>query len=405
LAGKAKKEKHLGLYLHLPFCASRCAYCDFCSTAGRRDLIPRYQRALKKHLSEAAPGFEARSLDTVYFGGGTPSWYGAGNLCELMAEIRRHWHMAEDAEVTLEANPDSVTAPAALRLRRAGFNRISIGMQSANDAILEFIGRRHRYEDVLDAVEAARAAGFDNLSLDLIYGLPAQSREDWADTLTRAALMKPNHLSCYGLKLEEGTPLYRLRGSELLPDDDTQADMYLYTVDYLSSQGLPQYEISNFAQRGRESRHNLKYWLLEDYAGFGASAASCIGSSRFTFTRDVEGYVASVQDGSPLIEESEELSAHARASEYLMLGLRTVRGISEEDFDRWYRGGFRVLEPLLLTYQKYGYARRMGSRWCFTPKGFLVSNSLIAELLDTLAEKRSDLGAPWRQEDYYTSLF
>ena len=152
MAGKAKKEKPLGLYLHLPFCASRCAYCDFCSTADRRDLIPRYQRALKKHLREAAPRFETRDLDTVYFGGGTPSWYGAGNLCELMGEIRKNWRLAEDAEITLEANPDSVTAPAIRRLRRAGFNRVSIGAQSANDAILRFLGRRHTWAQVEGAV-------------------------------------------------------------------------------------------------------------------------------------------------------------------------------------------------------------------------------------------------------------
>ena len=398
-------DKRIGIYFHIPFCASRCGYCDFCSTAGRRDLMDKYQKALLRHLAEAAPRLEDYYVDTVYFGGGTPSWYGAGRLIELFEALKRGCRVLTDAEVTLEANPDSVRLSELKRLRRAGFNRISIGMQSANDTILEFIGRRHRYEDVLDAVEAARAAGFDNLSLDLIYGLPAQTRDDWADTLTRAALMKPNHLSCYGLKLEEGTPLYRLKDSDLLPDDDTQADMYLYTVDFLASHGYPQYEISNFAQRGRESRHNLKYWLLEDYAGFGASAASCIGRSRFTFTRDVEGYIASVKNGSPLIEEAEELSAHARAAEYVMLGLRTVRGISAEDFDRYYRGAFPALEPLLQSYQKYGYARELGGRWCFTPKGFLVSNSLISELLDALAEKRYDLSGPWRQEDYYSSLF
>ena len=398
-------DKRIGLYFHIPFCASRCAYCDFCSTAGRRDLMDSYQKALLRHFTEFAPRLEDYLVDTVYFGGGTPSWYGAERLLEIFEAAKRRCRVLTDAEVTLEANPDSVSARALKQLRRAGFNRVSIGMQSANDEVLKAIGRRHRFEDVLDAVDAAREAGFDNLSLDLIYGLPAQSREDWADSLSRAVLMKPNHLSCYGLKLEEGTPLYRLRDSALIPDDDTQADMYLYTVEYLATRGYAQYEISNFAQRGRESRHNLKYWLLEDYAGFGASAASCIGSSRYTFTRDVEGYIASVMDGSPLLCESEELSRHARAAEYVMLGLRTTRGISAEDFDRYYRGAFPALEPLLRSYQKYGFARQLGDRWCFTPKGFLLSNSLIGELLDALAEKRYDLSAPWRRVDYYSSLF
>ena len=195
-------DKRIGLYFHIPFCASRCAYCDFCSTAGRRDLMDSYQKALLRHFTEFAPRLEDYLVDTVYFGGGTPSWYGAERLLEIFEAAKRRCRVLTDAEVTLEANPDSVSVHALKQLRRAGFNRVSIGMQSANDEVLKAIGRRHRYEDVLDAVDAAREAGFDNLSLDLIYGLPAQSREDWADSLARAVLMKPNHLSCYGLKLE-----------------------------------------------------------------------------------------------------------------------------------------------------------------------------------------------------------
>ena len=195
MAGKRKAGKTLGLYFHIPFCASRCAYCDFCSTADRRDLIPRYQAALKKHLREASPRFEGRAVDTVYFGGGTPSWYGAKNLAELLGDIRKSYALTPDAEITLEANPDSVSLPDLKLLRRAGFNRVSFGAQSANDAILRFLGRRHDWAGAVHAVEEARAAGFENLSLDLMYGLPAQSREDWADTLRRAIELSPKHLS------------------------------------------------------------------------------------------------------------------------------------------------------------------------------------------------------------------
>ncbi len=396
MAGKAKKEKPLGLYLHLPFCASRCAYCDFCSTADRRDLIPRYQRALKKHLREAAPRFETRDLDTVYFGGGTPSWYGAGNLCELMGEIRKNWRLAEDAEITLEANPDSVTAPAIRRLRRAGFNRVSIGAQSANDAILRFLGRRHTWAQVEGAVKLAREAGFENISLDLIYGLPAQSREDWTETLRRAVDLGQKHLSCHDQKIEEGTPLWQYRASPDIPDDDLQADMYLYAVEFLAGAGLRQYEISNFARRGYASRHNLKYWLLEDYLGVGASAASGIGSQRFTCLPDPEGYIRAVEEGGGLLSEQEDISLQERAAEYLMLGLRTVRGISAGEYERRYRAPFAPLEALLQGYFKLGLAREVGSRWRFTPKGFLLSNQLIGELLDAQAEQRyrpaSELG-------------
>lgn len=398
-------DKRIGIYFHIPFCASRCAYCDFCSTENRRDLIPAYQEAIITHLEEYAPRLEGYLVDTVYFGGGTPSWYGAKNLIKIFDALKRCCKVLVDAEVTLEANPDSIKEDELRQLRRAGFNRISIGMQSANDEILKFINRRHTNERALDAFDAARKAGFENISLDLIYGLPAQSREDWADTLTRAVLLGPEHISCYGLKVEEGTALWQYKDTPLIPDDDTQADMYLYTVSFLASHGYAQYEISNFAQRGFESKHNLKYWQLEDYAGFGASAASLVGASRYTFTSDVEEYIASVKGGAPVISESEEITLRERSMEYIMLGLRTVDGISAEDYAENFRGGFEALLPLLESYRKYGYAREVEGRWSFTPEGFLLSNSLIGELLDALTEKKYNVSAPWKQEDYYSSLF
>ena len=383
-----KGGRRLGLYLHIPFCASRCAYCDFCSTANRRDLIPAYHAALRKHLTEAAPGLGSYAVDSVYFGGGTPSWYGEDYLADLLGLIRRSFKLTEDCEVTLEANPDSVSLPALRKLRKAGFNRISIGAQSANDAILRFLGRRHDWAQVPAAVAAAREAGFGNVSLDLIYGLPAQSRQDWTDTLRLAADLGPDHLSCYGLKVEEGTPLWKYRDSPDMPDEDLMADMYLYAVDTLAGLGYAQYEISNFAKKGRASRHNLKYWLLQDYAGFGASAASCIGRQRFTFLRDPEAYVRAVDRGEGLVCESEEVTDAERASEYVMLGLRTTRGISGEEYERRYRASFASLQALLEGYVRLGLAKEVLSRWRFTPKGFLLSNRLIGELLDAQAEQR-----------------
>jgi len=398
-------EKRIGIYFHIPFCTSRCAYCDFCSTENRRDLIPAYQDAIIAHLEEYAPRLEGYLVDTVYFGGGTPSWYGAKNLIKIFDALKRCCRVMVDAEVTLEANPDSINEDDLRLLRRAGFNRISIGMQSFNNEILKFINRRHNSEQALDAFEAARNAGFENISIDLIYGLPAQSREDWSDTLMRAVLLAPEHISCYGLKVEEGTKLWQYRDTPLIPDDDTQADMYLYTVDFLASHGYNQYEISNFAQRGMESRHNLKYWLLGDYAGFGASAASLVGASRYTFTDNVEEYIAAVKNGAPVIIESEEISLRERSAEYIMLGMRTTYGISADDYATYFRGGFEALEPLLRSYQKYGYVREVDGRWSFTPRGFLLSNGLIGELLDALTEKKYNISSPWKQEDYYSSLF
>ena len=381
-------DSNVGLYFHIPFCASRCAYCDFCSTADRRDLIPRYQGALRKHFKEFAPRLAGRTVDTVYFGGGTPSWYGAKELAVLLEDVKRQCRVSEDAEITLEANPDSVSFWGLGLLRLAGFNRISLGVQSANDEILRRIGRRHNWAQVPQAVETARQAGFRNVSLDLIYGLPGQSRTDWADTLDRAIALNPEHLSCYGLKIEEGTPLWEKRNDPDIPDDDTQADMYLYAVERLAAAGYGQYEISNFSRTGFASRHNLKYWQLGDYAGFGASAASCMGNQRYTFLRDVDGYILSVENGGELVCESEEIPLFERASEYIMLGLRTTFGISAGEYERRYLASFTDMEKLLMSYARMGLARQTADRWRFTPQGFLLSNQLISELLDAQAEQR-----------------
>ena len=381
-------DKNVGLYFHIPFCASRCAYCDFCSTADRRDLIPRYQAAIRKHFKEFAPRLAGRTVDTVYFGGGTPSWYGAKELAVLLEDVKRQCRVSEDAEITLEANPDSVSFLGLGLLRLAGFNRISLGVQSANDAILSRIGRRHNWAQVPKAVETARQAGFRNVSLDLIYGLPAQSRTDWAATLDKAIALNPEHLSCYGLKIEEGTPLWEHRNDPDIPDDDTQADMYLYAVDRLAAAGYVQYEISNFSRTGFASRHNLKYWQLADYAGFGASAASCMGKQRYTFLRSVEGYILSVERGEELVCESEEVSLYERASEYIMLGLRTTWGIAAEEYEKRYQASFADMEKLLEGYVRMGLAKQSAGRWHFTPQGFLLSNQLIGELLDAQAEQR-----------------
>ena len=254
----------LGIYVHIPFCRSKCDYCDFYSLAGREDRMDQYQKALLAHIRETAPLAETYAVDTIYFGGGTPSFYGEKRLRELLAVIQKLYRVDKDAEITLEANPDSVDPKMLTRLRKAGFNRLSMGMQSACPEELTAIHRPHTAKQADDAVEAARKAKFKNLSLDLIYGLPGQTMESWKSTVEHALSLIPQHLSCYGLKVEEGTPLAaRVEKGEQLPDDDTQADMYLWTVGRLQRAGYAQYEISNFAKEGCPSRHNLRYWLTQ----------------------------------------------------------------------------------------------------------------------------------------------
>ena len=376
----------LGLYIHIPFCKAKCAYCDFYSLAHSEEKMDAYMAALLRHLEEVAPRAAGMQVDTVYFGGGTPSYLGAARLCRILQTVLRRYDVARDAEITLEANPDSAGDWKELRkLRRAGFNRLSLGVQSTDDALLRRIGRIHTYEQVQQAVTAARKAKFTDLSLDLIYGLPGQTMEGWQRTLADAVALGPEHLSCYGLKLEEGTPLWQQRQTLTRPDDDAQAAMYLYTVAALGEMGYEQYEISNFAKSGKESRHNLKYWRMEEYAGFGPGAHSDFGGVRYGYVRDIDSYIA----GRLVLSESETDSTLARDYEYVMLSLRTAAGIDRQTFEKRYRQRFQPMEALFEQYEKAGLASRTEGGWRLTPKGFLVSNSIIAALQEALAQQRA----------------
>lgn len=381
---KNQDQQKLGLYIHIPFCRSKCDYCDFYSLAGREARMDDYQKALLTHLKETAPQAESCKVDTIYFGGGTPSYYGEKRLRELLSAIAKLFHVEKGAEITLEANPDSVDFKMLRRLRKAGFNRLSMGMQSACPAELEAIHRPHTAAQVTEAVEAARKAKIENLSLDLIYGLPGQTMDSWRDTVEAALAMKPEHLSCYGLKVEAGTPLAaRVEAGEVLPDDDVQADLYLWTVDRLKEAGYAQYEISNFARPGRESRHNLRYWLTQPYIGFGPGAHSDFGGHRFSIVRDLEGYIKGVLEGGRIVDSDDRISQQERGSEYLMLRLRTTQGVDEWEYRRNYHMDFAPIRARLEEFRAYDWAQQEADgRWHLTPKGFLVSNQLIGDLLE-----------------------
>ena len=368
----------LGLYLHIPFCRSKCDYCDFYSLPGGEDRMDGYLRALLRQLEEAAPGAAGHSVDTVYVGGGTPTVFGGERLAALLAAVGRLYRLAPGAEITCEANPDSAGEELLRALRRAGFGRLSLGMQSADAGELAAVRRRHTPEQTDAAVAAARRVGFENLSLDLICGLPGQTEESWRRTVEHALSLRPEHLSCYGLKVEEGTPLARrVAAGEELPDDDAQADRYLWTVERLARAGFRQYEISNFARPGYESRHNLRYWRLEPYLGFGPGAHSDFGGRRFAVPADLAGYLA-----GEAVPAGETVSPWERGNEYLMLGLRTAAGIAGEEYRRRFGGDFAPLEELLSRFAGHGWAERNGDRWRLTPAGFLVSNRLIGALLE-----------------------
>ena len=375
--------RQLGLYIHIPFCRCKCDYCDFYSLAGREERMDACQKALLTHIKETAPQAKGYVVDTIYFGGGTPSLYGPKRVKELLSCIRRRFEVAGNAEITLEANPDSADKKRMRAYRRAGVNRVSLGMQSAHDDELSALHRPHTFQQVQEAVEAIRGARIKNLTLDLIYGLPGQDMARWRDSVEKALALRPEHLSCYGLKVEEGTPLQaRVDRGERLPDDDLQADMYLWMVARLEAAGYHQYEISNCARPGFQSRHNLKYWLTRPYLGFGPGAHSDFGGRRFSFLRDLDGYIDGVLGGKPILDSDDLIPKRERSGEYLMLRLRTTRGIEEWEYRREYFMNFDPIEAKLAEYEHNGWAARDGHRWRLTPIGFLLSNQLIGELLE-----------------------
>ncbi len=383
-AKQAKVQEKLGIYVHIPFCRSKCDYCDFYSLAGQDRWMDTYQKALLAHIKETAQVAGSFPVDTIYFGGGTPSYYGGKRLKELLSAIKKLFSVEKQAEITFEANPDSVDVRTLRTLRKAGFNRISMGIQSACPSELKAVHRPHTVEQGDEAVAAVRKAKLENLSLDLIYGLPGQTQESWQATVEHILSLQPEHLSCYGLKVEEDTPLAaRVEAGEVLPDDDEQADLYLWTVERLNRAGYIQYEISNFARPGFESRHNLRYWLTQPYIGFGPGAHSDFGGRRYAWIRDLEGYITGVLEGGVLLDSQDLIPQSDRGGEYLMLRLRTNCGVEEWEYRRNYFMNFTPIEERLKEFAAQGWAEQTAEgRWRFTPKGFLVSNQLIGDLLE-----------------------
>ncbi len=384
-----KNKTPLGIYVHVPFCRSKCQYCDFYSIPDKDETTAdAYLDAVCRHIKETGPLAPNHYVDTIYFGGGTPSYFGAEGLATILTAIRRSFDVAGDAEITFEANPESVQDSLLKRLRAEGFNRVSLGIQCDDDEILRKIGRPHTFEQAVNAYHRIRRAGFQNVSVDLMYGLPNQSLMSWRNTLENVLTLKPEHISCYGLKVEEGTPLYDYQDQCNLADDDTQADMYLAAVEILKGYGYRQYEISNFAKRGKVSRHNLKYWTGMEYIGFGPDASSDFAGKRYTYVRSLPQYIAGIREGGQIISEISEIPVRERAGEYLMMRLRTIGGINRQEYESSYLLPFGPLEDVLRANEARGLARCDNDRWNLTPQGFLVSNSIISDLL--VAQDRSE---------------
>ena len=379
-----RKDKiPLGIYIHVPFCRSKCQYCDFYSVTGKKECdFDGYVDAVCAHIQEAGGQAPDHIVDTIYFGGGTPSFLGAEGLAVILNAVRKSFDVSPGAEITFEANPDSVTDRLLRRLRSEGFNRVSLGIQCDNDDVLKRLGRPHTYADAVQAVKRLRKKGFHNISVDLMYGLPGQRLGDWEKTLENVLSLKPEHISCYGLKVEEGTPLYECKDFYNLADDDMQADMYLSAVNILKKHGYRQYEISNFCKKGHVSRHNLKYWTGGEYLGFGPDASSDFGGRRFAMVRSLQLYIEGIRNGGTVLRELQEVSQRERAGEYLMMRLRTTTGIEPEVYEKQYLLPFAPLARHLQQCKERGLAQQtFDGRWHLTPEGFLLSNSIISDLL------------------------
>ena len=363
---KRLNKTSLGLYIHVPFCRSKCEYCDFYSLACKDNkLMDGYMDAVCAHIREAGALAPNYKVDTIYFGGGTPSYFGADGMATIMTTIRRHFDVDPAAEITFECNPDSVSD----RLKK--------------------LGRPHTYAQAVAAYQRIRKAGFRNVSIDLMYGLPGQTLMMWQETLDNVMKLLPEHISCYGLKVEEGTPLYEYKDAANLPGDDLQADMYLTAVEYLRSRGYRQYEISNFCRKGLYSRHNMKYWTGGEYLGFGPSASSDFAGKRFTLSRDLQTYIQGIRDGGEVMEDVQEIPLRERAGEYLMLRLRTAQGIAADEYERMFLLPFEPLGKVLAQHRAFGYTGiNDEGRWHLTPKGYLLSNTIISDLLIAQDESR-----------------
>ncbi len=376
----------IGLYIHVPFCVKRCSYCDFISYPYDTGLAESYVYALRKEISLHAGTLseEQRAVKSVYLGGGTPTVLSGDWLAAILKDCRHYFDIADDAEITIECNPGTVDLDKLKKIRKAGFNRISIGVQAYQEALLSILGRIHNWQEVLVSARNSREAGFDNLGFDLIFGIPGQSMRDWKETLNRVLELSPRHVSAYNLKIEPDTPLHRdVTSGYLVPcDEELELEMYWYTVDYLAGQGFIHYEISNFALPGREAVHNLIYWHNEEYLGLGPAAHSMLNGCRFSNVKSVESYIRRLQNGEQVIAEKQCLSREEQMSETVFLGLRLIEGLDLESFARRHgKSVFVIFGERIKKLAALGLIEADEKRLKLTEKGIPLANEVFAEFV------------------------
>ena len=372
------KTKKIGVYIHIPFCLRKCNYCDFCSYPGKSDAekshyVDTLCREILSYKRE-----EKVCVDTIFFGGGTPTLLSNGDFSKIFDALKETFDISSDAEITVEANPKTVSEESASHLYTLGVNRISIGVQSIHNSELSALGRMHDFEDFVDAYKIFLSAGFKNISVDLMYGIPHQTKESFSETLSYITELSPAHVSVYGLIIEEGTPFFDNREKLPLPSENDEADMYEMAHKILSDNGYLHYEISNYAKDGFYSRHNAKYWRCEEYIGFGVAAHSYYNGVRYSNPADLSEYLS--KTGAQYQSEQSKNKADD-AFEYAMLGLRLSEGISLAEYESRLGASLDLDRPELKAYFDGGYIVRCEDRLSLTYKGFYISNTILTELL------------------------
>lgn len=378
--------KTLGLYIHIPFCMRKCLYCDFVSFTGKENLIPQYIDALLNEAAFYKKKFSGYLIDTVYLGGGTPSMLPEGEVERLINGLHQYFHIKPDAQTTLEANPGTVTTKKLAEYKKCGVNRLSVGMQTDDDTLLQTLGRIHSHEQFLMAFYMSREAGFEEISIDLMFGLPGQTLGSFQNTLQNSIKFNPEHISVYALKVEKGTPFFKTYGDKIIVNEETERKMYHAAVRLLKKAGFKQYETSNFAKKGYESRHNLKYWRACETLGLGVAAHSYIIENNIPFrsqnTENIEEYFNRIGGHTLPIAEKNSIGFNEQIMEYIMLHLRMNEGIIFEDFNIRFNLDFEKLFENEIKRAEKTRLIHAGAKGIYPLlKGFDLQNTLIYDFI------------------------
>lgn len=376
------KKRELGIYVHIPFCIKKCNYCDFLSAPATKQVQKYYVDGLTEQIKQYKNLIREYEVRTIFFGGGTPSVLEVKELERIIEQLEEF--INDEQEITIEANPGTLTKEKLMFYKKSGFNRLSIGLQSANEKELKLLGRIHTYEDFLQNYIDARESGFENINIDLMSALPGQTKDTYEESLKKVLMLDPEHISAYSLIIEEGTKFYDwyYGREDLLPDEDTERELYYFTKKYLKEKGYQRYEISNYAKQGFESRHNLSYWSGTDYLGLGLGASSLIKGTRFQMESDLETFCQGALQGKNLERDKIELTKREQMEEFMFLGLRKMEGIEEREFSSQFQVELEeiygaVLEKLI----DEGLIKKRQNRVLLTEYGIDVSNVVLSEFL------------------------